>query len=141
MKIIFVCHGNICRSTMAEFVMKDMVNRLGLENYEIISRATSYEEEGNPIHYGTRKILDKYNVPYTSHYATVITKAEYEWADVVYCMDDNNLRNLKYRVGRDDKTTKLLDRNVADPYYTGNFEITYHDIVEGCQKIVDTIKY
>ena len=138
MNIIFVCHGNICRSTMAEFVMKDMVNKLGLEdNYQIISRATSYEEEGNGIHYGTRKMLDKYNIPYESHYATVITKSEYDWADLVVCMDDNNVRNLKWRVGREDKTIKLLDRNVADPYYTGNFETTYRDIVEGCKKLLN----
>ena len=139
MNIIFVCLGNICRSTMAEFVMKDMVGKANLE-CNIISRATSDEEEGNPIHYGTRKILDKYNIPYTSHYATVITKAEYDWADIVVCMEDSNVRNLKWVVGTDTKTVKLLDRNVADPYYTGDFESTYRDIVEGCQKLLEKIK-
>lgn len=137
-KIIFVCHGNICRSTMAEFVMKDMLSKTGLfDCYQVISRATSDEEEGNGIHYGTRKILDKYSIPYTRHSATVITRAEYDWADVVVCMDDNNLRNLKWLIGREDKTIKLLDRNVADPYYTGNFEDTYRDVVEGCKNLLN----
>ena len=140
MNIIFVCLGNICRSTMAEFVMKDMVGKAKIE-CNIISRATSDEEEGNPIHYGTRKILDKYGIPYESRRATVITKAEYEWADIVVCMEDSNVRNLKRVVGADTKTVKLLDRNVADPYYTGDFESTYRDIVEGCQKLLEKIKY
>ena len=139
MNIIFVCLGNICRSTMAEFVMKDMVGKAKIE-CNIISRATSDEEEGNPIHYGTRKILDKYGIPYESRRATVITKAEYEWADIVVCMEDSNVRNLKRVVGADTKTVKLLDRNVADPYYTGDFESTYRDIVEGCQKLLEKIK-
>lgn len=139
MNIIFVCLGNICRSTMAEFVMKDMVKKEGIE-CNIISRATSDEEEGNPIHYGTRKILDKYGIPYESRRATVITRAEYDWADIVVCMEDSNVRNLKWVVGTDTKTVKLLDRNVADPYYTGNFESTYRDVVEGCQKLLEKIK-
>lgn len=137
MKIIFVCLGNICRSPMAEFVMKDMVERAGIsDQFEIISRATSDEEEGNGIHYGTRKIFDKYSIPYERRFATVITKGEYDWADIVVCMEDSNVRNLKWLVGRDDKTVKLLDRNVADPYYTGNFEDTYRDVVEGCEKLL-----
>lgn len=139
MNIIFVCLGNICRSTMAEFVMKDMVGKAKLE-CNIISRATSDEEEGNPIHYGTRKILDKYGIPYESRRATVITREEYDWADIVVCMEDSNVRNLKWVVGTDTKTVKLLDRNVADPYYTGDFESTYRDVVEGCQKLLEKIK-
>ena len=139
MNIIFVCLGNICRSTMAEFVMKDMVSKAKLE-CNIISRATSDEEEGNPIHYGTRKILDKYGIPYESRRATVITRDEYDWADIVVCMEDSNVRNLKRVVGTDTKTVKLLDRNVADPYYTGNFESTYRDVIEGCQKLLEKIK-
>ena len=139
MNIIFVCLGNICRSTMAEFVMKDMVSKAKLE-CNIISRATSDEEEGNPIHYGTRKILDKYGIPYESRRATVITRDEYDWADIVVCMEDSNVRNLKRVVGTDTKTVKLLDRNVADPYYTGDFESTYRDVVEGCQKLLEKIK-
>ena len=139
MNIIFVCLGNICRSTMAEFVMKDMVGKAKLE-CNIISRATSDEEEGNPIHYGTRKILDKYGIPYESRRATVITRDEYDWADIVVCMEDSNVRNLKRVVGTDTKTVKMLDRNVADPYYTGDFESTYRDVVEGCQKLLEKIK-
>lgn len=120
--------------------MKDMVNKAGLsDRFEIISRATSDEEEGNGIHYGTRKMLDKHSVPYTPRHATVITREEYEWADLVVCMEDGNVRSLKWLVGRDDKTVKLLPRNVADPYYTGNFDITYRDIKEGCQKLLERI--
>lgn len=141
MNIIFVCLGNICRSPMAEFVMKDMVNRAGLSDYcNIISRATSDEEEGNPMHYGTRKILDKYSIPYEPRRATVITREEYDWADVVLCMEDSNVRNLKWIIGEDNKTQKLLSRNVADPYYTGNFEVTYRDVCEGCKNLLDKIK-
>lgn len=141
MNIIFVCLGNICRSPMAEFVMKDMVNKTGLSNYcNIISRATSDEEEGNAIHYGTRKILEKNSISYNPRRATVITKDEYDWADLVVCMEDSNVRSLRWLVGRDDKTVKLLTRNVADPYYTGNFDATYRDIKEGCEILLEKIK-
>lgn len=141
MNIIFVCLGNICRSPMAEFVMKDMLDKAGLLSYcNIISRATSDEEEGNGIHYGTRKILDQKAVPYEPRRATVITKKEYEWADLVVCMEDRNLRSLKWIIGSDEKTEKLLSRNVADPYYTGNFDITYRDIKEGCEILLERIK-
>lgn len=140
MNIIFVCLGNICRSPMAEFVMKDMLRKAGISGVEVLSRATSDEEEGNGVHYGTRKILEKYSIPYERRFATVITKSEYKWADLVVCMEDSNVRNLKWVVGEDGKTVKLLDRNVADPYYTGNFETTYRDIVEGCEKLLEKIK-
>lgn len=139
-KIVFVCWGNICRSPMAEFVMKDKVKKAGLEDFfEIDSRATSREEEGNGIHYGTRRVLDDKNIPYTRHYATVITRAEYDYYDIIVSMDDINTRRLKNLFDGDPKNKvrpMLPSRDVADPWYTGNFEVTYRDVDYGCEELL-----
>lgn len=143
MKILFVCHGNICRSPMAEFIMKDLTKDL---NYEIISRATSYEEIGNDLYYETKNILNKYHIPYTRHFATRITKEEYSEYDYIIVMDDNNLYNLKRIVGHIDvnKVFKLNYFNgnlndVEDPWYTRNFEKCYSEIKNGCIKLLKYI--
>ncbi len=140
-KIIFVCLGNICRSPMAEFVMKDLVKKAGREKeFEIISRATSDEEEGNPVHRGTRRKLDEMGVPYQNRYATVITRAECEDYDYIIGMDDNNIRALKRLTGggMENKIRRLLaDKSVADPWWTGNFDETYDDVLRGCKKLLE----
>ncbi|MGM9531959.1 low molecular weight protein-tyrosine-phosphatase [Intestinibacter sp.] len=146
--IMFVCHGNICRSPMAEFVLKDMVAKRKIShNFHIESSATSREEIGNDVHYGTKNKLKKVGVPFTPRRATQITKSDYDKYDFILCMDNNNIRNLSRIIpnDKDDKIKLLLDfsdnpRNIADPWYTGNFEDTYNDIIEGCEALLNYIE-
>ena len=151
-KIAFVCHGNICRSPMAEFVFKNMVTISGLENAcHIVSRATSDEEiwrgVGNPIHEGTVEIFNKYNIPYDkSKRAIQLTRDDYEKFDLFIGMDFANVRNMHRIFGSDpdSKIIRLLDltdekRDVADPWYTGNFEATWQDINKGCEALIEHI--
>ncbi len=147
-KILFVCLGNICRSPMAEFVFKELVKREKIENdFYISSAATSTEEIGNDIHYGTKNKLDKMNIPYKHHEAKQIKKEDYEKYDFIIGMEDDNLVAIRRIVGEDKnkKIYKLLDfssnvRDIADPWYTGNFDKTYDDILEGCTLLLEYIK-
>ncbi len=140
-KVLFICHGNICRSTMAQYVLEDMVKKQGLEDlFEIDSAATSREEIGNGVHHGTRRKLAEMGIPCGDHCARQVTKADYEYYDYLLIMDTNNRRNLLRIIGSDpqDKVHGLLDfssdpRDIADPWYTGNFDVTYEDIAEGCR--------
>ena len=143
-KILFVCHGNICRSPMAEFVLKDMVQKKGVASeFEIISRATSTEEIGNDIHPGTRKVLKKHGISCAGKTARQMTRRDYEDYDYLIAMDRNNLRNMR-RFVQDDpegKVSLLMSHtsrpgDVADPWYTGDFEATWRDVLEGCQALL-----
>lgn len=146
-KIMFVCHGNICRSTMAEFVMKDIVSKEGLENeFYICSSATSTEEIGNDTYWGTKQILDSKGIPYTKRQAVQLKKSDYEKYDFIVGMDSANIRNINRITGKDtgNKIYKLLsfagtDRDVADPWYTRDFETTYNDISLGCTELFKKI--
>ena len=139
-KVLFVCLGNICRSPMAEYILKDMVKKKGIENrFYISSAATSYEEIGNDMHYGAKDKLDEMGIPYTKHKARRIEKQDYEKYDYIIGMEERNIQNIIRIVGNDkeNKVYRLLDfsknpRDIADPWYTGNFTVTYNDIVEGC---------
>lgn len=147
-KIMFVCHGNICRSTMAEFVMKDIVKKNGCENdFYISSSATSTEEIGNDTHYGTKRILDEMGIPYTKRQAIQLRKTDYEKYDFIIGMDSANIRNIKRIIENDNsnKVYKLLEfaginRDVADPWYTGDFRTTYNDVLLGCKCLYVKIK-
>ena len=147
-KILFVCHGNICRSTMAESVMTHLVRQAHLEHmFEINSAATSREEIGNGVHHGTRRKLAEMGVPCGEHRAVQITKKDYDNYDYILIMDANNRRNLMRIIGADteSKVYGLLDfsgrpRDIADPWYTGNFDVTYDDIVEGCEGFLRYLK-
>ena len=142
-KILFICHGNICRSTMAEFVFRDMVRRAGREDeFYIESAATSREEIGNDTHPGTKGKLRENGIPFERHYARQVTKADYDKFDYLIGMDSANIRNIKRIAGGDPegKVHKLLefagsDRDIADPWYTGDFDETYRDVVEGCEAL------
>ena len=138
-KILFVCHGNICRSPMAEFVLKDMVRKAGMEDrFHIASVAASREELGNPIYPPARRELEKHGVPYSHHAARLITQADYDYFDKIYYMDSRNARYLSRQFhDRDHKFRPLLNRDVADPWYSGDFTQTWLDISEGCQKILN----
>lgn len=146
-KVLFICHGNICRSPMAEFVFKKIVADKGLaDKFLINSAATSTEEIGNGIHFGTKAKLKEMNIPFTSHRAVQITKLDYEKYDYLIAMDSMNLRNMQRLLGYDSqkKVHRLLDftsypRDVADPWYTGNFDITYVDINNGCNALLEYI--
>lgn len=146
-RILFICHGNICRSTMAESVMTELVRRAGREHEFVIdSAATSREELGNPPHPGTVAKLAEEGIPVVPHRARQITRDEYErWDHIIY-MDGENRRNLM-RILRQDpegKVSRLLDwtdrpEDVADPWYTGNFDATWRDVFEGCQALLEKL--
>ena len=146
-KILFVCHGNICRSVMAEMVMRYLVAEAGREDEFVIdSCATSREEIGNDIYPPAKRCLAAHQVPFSRHAARQITKEDYDKFDLILCMEEYNIRNLRHTLGAalldadahkaEPKIRRLLDRDVADPWYTGDFEATYRDVVEGCQQLL-----
>lgn len=147
-RIVFVCHGNICRSPMAEFVMKDLITASGLEDtYDISSAATSAEEWGNPMHRGTRSILHEKKIPFTTHTARQLRKSDYEAFDLFVGMDRNNLRNMHRLFGGDpqNKIRLLLDyvgesRDIADPWYTHDFDTTFRDVEQGCRALLSALE-
>lgn len=144
-KVLFVCHGNICRSTMCESVMTHLVKQRGLEeNFKIASAATSREEIGNPPHYGTVNKLREVGIPLVPHKAVQMTRKDYDDYDYLIGMDDWNIKNMQRIAGGDPehKMHKLLEfagstRDIADPLYTGNFDVTYDDILEGCEAFLN----
>ena len=147
-KILFVCHGNICRSPMAEFVMKDLVEKAGVsDQFSIASAATSREELGNPVHHGTRKRLDREGISVAGKTARQMVRKDYEQYDYLIGMDRWNIRNMTNIAGgdADGKIHLLLEyakrpgEDIADPWYTGDFEETYQDVLEGCQGLLDVL--
>lgn len=143
-KILFVCHGNICRSPMAEFVMKHLVEEAGLQDqFEIASAATSPEELGNPVYPPARRKLEEHGIGCAGKRARVITRDDFHYYDLVIVMDNENLQSLKWLFGKDKdrKIHMLMDYTnrpgeVADPWYTGDFEATWRDVLEGCQGLL-----
>ena len=138
-KILFVCHGNICRSPMAEFVMKDLVRQEGLASeFTIASAAVSREEIGNPVYPPARRELQRHGISCDGHAAHQITRTELDTYELIYYMDDSNARYLRRLFGdAAKKCQRLLARDVADPWYTGDFSQTWEDILEGCRRILE----
>ena len=141
-KILFICHGNICRSPMAEFVMKQLVEQAGrADEFEIASAAVSTEEIGNDIYPPAKRMLTAKGVPFEHRAARQMTRADYAYYDYIVCMDQSNLRWMNYIIGEDSahKVTLLKQWvndqmvNISDPWYTGDFAKAYSDILEGCQ--------
>lgn len=140
-KVLFVCHGNICRSPMAEFILKNMVKKAGCEkDFEIRSAATSTEEIGNPVYPPAKAKLAEHGISCVGKTAVQMTKADYDYYDYIIAMDRFNLRNMKKFVGNDEekKVSLMMDYtdrhgDVADPWYSGDFETTWNDISEGCR--------
>ena len=146
-KILFVCLGNICRSPMAEFVMKDIVEKAGLSHeFEIASAATSTYEIGNPVYPPARQKLAEHGIDCKGKTARQITKRDYDYYDYIVAMDHSNLRNLRNMLGEDHqrKISLLMDytshpADVADPWYTGDFQATWDDVTEGCEALLSFI--
>ncbi len=147
-KVMFVCLGNICRSPMAEFVFKDMVKKEKLEDKFVIqSAATSIWEIGSPVHHGTAKKLAEFNISVKGKSAVQLEKSDYEKYDYIIGMERNNVTDILRIVGADiqNKVSRLLDftdnpRDIADPWYTGDFDTTYNDVKEGCEALLKKLK-
>jgi len=142
-RVLFVCHGNICRSPLGEFMMKDLVRREGLADlFDIASAATSTEEIGNPVYPPARRILAAHGLSCSGKTARQITKRDLSYYDYIILMDHNNLRNMKWMFPNEDldNVSMLLDRDVADPWYTGNFEATWSDLEEGLPMLLARIR-
>ena len=147
-KILFVCHGNICRSPMAEFVMKDLVKKKGIEEqFYIASAATSTEEIGNPVYPPARRKLAQVGIRTDGKTARQMTRQDYDKFDYLIGMEDVNVRNMLRITGGDPdgKISRLLDYtgrpgNIADPWYTGNFDDTYDDVLKGCEGFIEYLK-
>ena len=148
-KILFICHGNICRSTMAEYVMKYLIIQEGFsDEFYIDSAATSREEIGNGVHHGTRQKLKEVGIPCGNHRARQMTIRDYEEFDYIIGMDTWNIRNIMRIIGTDAKrkVSMLLDytdrggMDIADPWYTGNFDKTYEDVLEGCSGLLKFLR-
>jgi protein-tyrosine phosphatase len=140
-KILFVCHGNICRSPMAEFVLKDMVRKAGTaDDFQIASAAVSREELGNPVYPPALRELQRHGIRCDGHAARQITRRDLDYYDRIYYMDSSNARYLRRLFGEDAaKCQPLLTHDVADPWYTGDFTATWEDIVTGCQAIMEEL--
>ena len=147
-RVMFVCLGNICRSPMAEFVLKDLVRKKGLENeFYIESSATSPEELGSDVHYGTVKKLNEVGVKVEHRASKLIRKDDYENFDYILGMEERNIQNILRIIGQDkeNKVYRLLDfsknpRDIADPWYTGNFDSTYYDVLDGCESFLKFLR-
>ena len=143
-KILFVCHGNICRSPMAEFVMKHLVREAGLADKILVeSKALHRDEIDSDTHRGTREVLRAHGIPFNKRRATLMTAADYSAFDIIIGMDTENTNDLDRLTGGDPdgKVRRLLsyigeERDVADPWYTGNFDITYRGVDAGCRALL-----
>lgn len=150
-KILFVCLGNICRSPMAEFVFKDLIEKEGLKDkFYVKSAGTSNEEEGNSVHYGTVNKLKEVGVKVDLEKVVIqLKKGDYDFYDYIICMEQKNISDVLRIIGKDshNKVYKLLDfsdaskkKDIADPWYTGNFDKTYTDILEGCKGLLENLR-
>lgn len=146
-KILFVCHGNICRSPMAEFILKDMVRKAGIsEQFEIASAATSTEEIGNPLYYAARQILMQHGIACSGHQARQLTRADGDQYDLLIGMDNANIRNMRRICPQAINKIRLLlsytsrTREVDDPWYSGDFTTAWNDIQKGCEGLLASLR-
>ena len=149
-RVLFVCHGNICRSPMAEFVLKDMVARAGIsDQFSIASAATSTEEIGNPVYPPAKRMLAQHGISSDGKTARQIRKSDYTQYDIIIGMDDANMRNMRRAFGGDpeNKLHLMMDytarkgTSVADPWYTGDFQATWRDVYDGCHGLLESLGF
>ncbi len=140
MKIMFVCHGNICRSPMGEYILKKMLFDEGIDGVEVCSRGVSSEEDGNDIYPPAKRVLRAHDIPFSAHRAGRISDSDYDEADLILALDESNMRSLMRRFPSSGKIRMLLSKGVEDPWYTGDFEGVYREISEGCRNIVKDLK-
>ena len=147
MRTLFVCHGNICRSPMAEFIMKDMAAKRGLKDFYIESCATSTEELGCDMYPPAKRCLTSHGIPFEHRSARQMTRGDYDRFDMIIAMDSWNIRNMRHFVGNDPEGKVSLmmshcgkDDDVTDPWYSGDFETTYNDITEACTALLDSLE-
>lgn len=139
-RICFICLGNICRSPMAEYILKDMLIKNNIDNVIVESRATSYEEQGNDMYPKAKKVLNQKGIPYNRREAKRLENKDYDKYDIFYYMEDKNLKNIERILDSTDKCQKLLDKDIEDPWYTNNFEKVFEEIEQGCKEIIKKIK-
>lgn len=147
--VLFICHGNICRSPMGEFILKDMVRKKGIaDQFHIESAATSYEEIGNPVYPPARRELNSHGINCDGHAARHIERRDYDIFDIIIGMDSANMRNMQREFGGDPegKLHKMLEYtgeggDVADPWYTGEFATTYRQVKAGCEGLLEELGY
>ena len=139
-RICFICLGNICRSPMAEYILKDMLSKNNIDNVIVESRATSYEEQGNDMYPKAKRILNQKGIPYNRREAKRLENKDYDKYDIFYYMEDKNLKNIERILDSTDKCQKLLDKDIEDPWYTNNFEKVFEEIEEGCKEIIKKLK-
>ena len=140
MKIMFVCHGNICRSPMAEYILKEYLKEEGINDVYVFSRGVSSEETGNDIYPSAKRILTLNKIPFSHHSAKRVSDVDFSSSDVVYALDQSNYRALVRRFGESKKIKMLLNHDVDDPWYSGDFALAYRDIAEGCRHIINKLK-
>jgi len=139
-RICFICLGNICRSPMAEYILKDMLSKNNIDNVIVESRATSYEEQGNDMYPKAKKVLNQKGIPYNRREAKRLENKDYDKYDIFYYMEDKNLKNIERILDSTDKCQKLLDKDIEDPWYTNNFEKVFEEIEVGCKEIIKKLK-
>ena len=140
MNIIFVCHGNICRSPMAEYIMKYLLEDYHVDGVSVSSAGVSSEESGNDIYPPAKRVLKVHGIPFSSHRAHRITDEEFNDSDLVIALDCSNLNALVRRFGKSSRIMMLLSRDVEDPWYTDDFETAYEDILSGCKALLSEIR-